>query len=87
MRFIPPPQVACAEKEKETFWEQMDPARSECDTGWRKSDCRIVPKLAYRWSSEGIERINGGWGMGDRNDEGENIVGTAMAFDLATVYS
>ena len=37
-------------------------------------------------SREGIERIqHGGWGMGDRNDEGENIVETALAFDLAIV--
>ena len=34
---------------------------------------------------DGIERIHGGWGMGDRNDEGEKIVDTAMAFDLAIV--
>ena len=32
-----------------------------------------------------IERIHGGWGMRDRNDEGEKIVDTAMAFDLAIV--
>ena len=34
-------------------------------------------------SRGGIERIHGGWGMRDRNDEGEKIVDTAMAFDLA----
>ena len=34
-----------------------------------------------RW---GIERIHGGWDMGDRNDEGEKIVDT-MAFELAIV--
>ena len=38
-------------------------------------------------SREGIERIHGGWGMGDRNDEGEKIVETAMAFDFAIVNS
>ena len=37
------------------------------------------------YSSEEIERIHGGWGMGDRNDEGVKIVDTAMAFDLAIV--
>ena len=36
-------------------------------------------------SREGIERIHIGWGMGDQNDEGEKIVDTAMAFDLAIV--
>ena len=36
-------------------------------------------------SRDGIERIHGGWGMRDRNDEGEKIVDTAMAFDLAIV--
>ncbi len=36
-------------------------------------------------SRDEIERIHGGWGMRDRNDEGEKIVDTAMAFDLAIV--
>ena len=36
-------------------------------------------------SREGIERIHGGWCMGDMNDEGENIVETAMACDIAIV--
>ena len=36
-------------------------------------------------SREGIERMPGEWGMGDRNDEGENIVETAMDFDLDIV--
>ena len=32
-----------------------------------------------------IDRIHGGWGMGDRNDKGENIVDKAMTFDLPIV--
>ena len=36
-------------------------------------------------SREGIGRIPRGWGMRDRNDEGEKIVDTAMTFDLAIV--
>ena len=34
---------------------------------------------------EGIERIHGERGMRDRNGDGENIVDTAMTFDLTIV--
>ena len=30
-----------------------------------------------------IRRVHGGWGVGERNEEGEQIVDFAMAFDLA----
>ena len=36
-------------------------------------------------SREDIERIHEGWGMRDMNDKGENIVNSAMAFDVAIV--
>ena len=62
-----------------------DGSRAGCDTGWRKNECRRSLN-GHTWRSrEGIERIHGGWDMGDRNDEVENIVDTAMAFDLAIV--
>ena len=77
------PQVGCTEEEKETFWEQMNQELSAT-----MDEERVIVSGELNGhigrSREGIERIqHGGWGMGDRNDEGENIVETALAFDLA----
>ena len=78
------PQVGCTEEEKETFWEQMDREMSAT-----LDDERVIVGVDLNGhigrSRDGIERIHGGWGMRDGNDEGENIVDTAMAFDLAIV--
>ena len=78
------PQVGCTEEEKETFWEQMDQELSAT-----LDDERVIVGGDLNGhigrSRVGIERIHGGWGMRDRNDEGEKIVDTAMAFDLAIV--
>ena len=78
------PQVGCTEEEKETFWEQMDQELSAT-----LDDERVIVGGYLNGhigrSRDGIERIHGGWGMRDRNDEGEKIVDTAMAFDLAIV--
>ena len=30
-----------------------------------------------------IERIHGGWGVGEKNEEGERVTDVAMAFDLS----
>ena len=32
-------------------------------------------------SKEAIERIHGGWGVGEKNEEGERVRDFAMAFD------
>ena len=78
------PQAGCTEEEKETSWEQMD---QELSATIDEERVIVGGDLNGHIGSsrEGIERIHGGWGMGDRNDEGENIVETAMAFDLAIV--
>ncbi|XP_066982188.1 uncharacterized protein [Macrobrachium rosenbergii] len=34
---------------------------------------------------EGIERVHGGWGVGERNDEEERVVDCAVSFYLAVV--
>ena len=34
-------------------------------------------------SREAIERIHGGWGVGEKNEEGERVTDFAMAFDLS----
>ena len=36
-------------------------------------------------SREAIERIHGGWGVGEKNEEGERVTDFAMAFDLSIV--
>ena len=78
------PQVGCTEEEKETFWGQMDQELSST-----LDDERVIVGGDLNGhigrSRDGIERIHGGWGMRDRNDEGEKIVDPAMTFDLAIV--
>ena len=78
------PQVGCTEEEKETFREQMDQELSAT-----LDDERVIVGGDINGhigrSRDGIERIHGGWGMRDRNDEEEKIVDTAIAFDLAIV--
>ena len=34
-------------------------------------------------ASNCIERIHGGWGVGEKNEEGERVTDFAMAFDLS----
>ena len=47
------------------------------------SDCRRRPKRPRR---EAIERIHhGGWGVGQKNEEGERVTDFAMPFDLSIV--
>ena len=64
------PHVGCTEEEKETFWEQMDQVLSATLDGER-----LIVGGYLNWNiwrtSEGIERVQGGWGMRDRNNEGE----------------
>ena len=78
------PQVGCTEEENETFWEQMDQELNATLEGERVIVGGDLNGHIGR-SREAIERIHGGWGIGDTNDEGEKIVDTAMALDLAIV--
>ena len=74
------PQVGCTEEEKEMFREHMDLELSATLDGDRVIVGGYLNGHIGR-NREGIEKIHGGWGMGDRNDEGETIVDKAMAFD------
>ncbi|XP_068225414.1 craniofacial development protein 2-like [Palaemon carinicauda] len=78
------PQARCTEEEKDTFWEEMD------------KELRIIPTRErviiegdlngpLGISTEGIKRVHGGWGVGERNDWGERVIDFAVAFDLATI--
>ena len=64
------PQASYIEEEKETFWEQMDQELSPTLDGER-----VIVGGDLNWhigrSREGIERVHGGWGMRDRNNEGD----------------
>ena len=78
------PQVGCEDEENETFWRQMD------------QELRAIPEGEMvivggdlnghvGISREAIERIHGGWGVGEKNEEGERVTDFAMAFVLSIV--
>ena len=76
------PQTGCSDVEKEEFWLKMDevlrgiPAEERCIVGGDLNGHIGRDKTGY-------ERIHGGRGMGDINQEGESILDFALAFDLA----
>ena len=76
------PQVGCEEEEKENFWRDLE------------EEFRLIPngeRVVLGGDLNGhvgreravIERVHGGWGMGEMNEEGERIIDFALAFDLA----
>ena len=78
------PQVGCEDEEKETFWRQMDQELRAIPEGERvivRGDLNGHVGI----SREAIERIHGGWGVGEKNEEGERVTDVAMAFDLSIV--
>ena len=78
------PQVGCQDEEKETFWRQMDQELRAIPEGERVivgGDLNGHVGI----SREAIERIHGGWGVGEKNVEGERVTYFAMAFDLSIV--
>ena len=78
------PQRGCAAEEKEEFWRQLDSLM-----GSVAEDERIVlgGDLNGHIGQENgnIQRVHGGWGVGERNEEGEQIIDFSMAFGLAIV--
>ena len=78
------PQVGCEDEEKETFWRQMDQKLRAIPEGERVivgGDLNGHVGI----SREAVERIHGGWGVGEKNEEGERVTDFAMAFDLSIV--
>ena len=78
------PQVGCADEEKETFWRQMDQELRAIPEGERVilgGDLNGHVGI----SREAIGRIHGGWGVGEKNGEGEMVTDFAMAFDSSIV--
>ena len=78
------PQVGCSEEEKMSFWEDMDRDLNEMPADERLVIGGDMNGHVGR-NKEGVERIHGGWGVGERNAEGERVVDCAMSFDLAVV--
>ena len=74
--------VGFTEEGKEMFWELMEQDLSSTLDGERVIVGEYLNGQTGR-NREGIEMVHGGWDMRDRNDEGENIVDTAMTLDLA----
>ena len=78
------PQVGCTEEEKSCFWNEMNEVRQELE-----EHERIIVGADFNghvgYGNEVIERIHGGYGIGERNLEGESIVDFAMSFDMAIV--
>ena len=78
------PQTGCENEEKTKFWQEMDevltsiPGEERVIVGGDLNGHVGTDKRV-------ISRIHGGQGMGDRNEEGDNIVDFALAFDIAIV--
>ena len=63
------PQVGCEDEEKETLWREMDQelrAIPEGETVIVGGDLNGHVGI----SREAIERIHGGWGVGERKEKG-----------------
>ena len=78
------PQVGCTEEEKSCFWNEMNEVRQELE-----EHERIIVGADFNghvgYGNEVIERVHGGYGIGERNLEGESIADFAMSFDMAIV--
>ena len=84
------PQVGCGEEEKEEFWKQLEEEPSLMPDRERVILSGDLNGHVGR-KRDGVERIHGGCGIGEKNAEGERVMGYAMAFDLwqmafATLY-
>ncbi|XP_049947978.1 craniofacial development protein 2-like [Schistocerca serialis cubense] len=75
------PQVVCLEDENEKFWRNLDGVMVRIPENERV----IVGGDLNGHVGErkgGEERWHGGWGYGERDEEGKKIVEFAVAFDL-----
>nr|XP_032511237.1 craniofacial development protein 2-like [Danaus plexippus plexippus] len=78
------PQAGCSGSEKKSFWEQFEevlraiPAAEVIIVGGDLNGHVGI-------TADTFEREYGGFGYGRRNTEGENILKTCIAYDLAVV--
>jgi hypothetical protein len=78
------PQMGCAQEEKDSFWKSFDSAMQGIE---REEKVVIGGDLNGRVGKVrgGYERIHGGCGYGDRNEEGGEVLRFAEAYDMALV--
>ena len=76
------PQVGCTEEEKDDFWRHLD---EEVLTVPRNESLVIGGDLNGHIGQDNmnVDRIHGGWAVGERNPEGDRILDFAVAFDMA----
>lgn len=78
------PQVGLCESTKKQFWEDLE----EMLRGVPRNEKLFIGgdfNGHVGASNTGFEGIHGGFGYGDRNQEGENILNFALAYDLMIV--
>ncbi|XP_068222845.1 uncharacterized protein [Palaemon carinicauda] len=78
------PQTGGPEEEKDDFWRQLD---QEMINISNEELLMIGGDLNghVERNSQGLERIHGGWALGDRNQDGERVTDFAVAFDMAGI--
>lgn len=76
------PQVRCHKAEKAKFWREMDEVQMETPLEER---CVVGGDFNGHigQNNDGVRRIHGGKGMGERNTDGEKALDFAVAFDMA----
>ena len=67
------PQVGCSEDEKSRFWNEMNELMQELEEHERNIVCADFNGHVGN-GNDVIERVHGGYGIGERNLEGESIV-------------
>ncbi|XP_066943496.1 uncharacterized protein [Macrobrachium rosenbergii] len=77
-------QAGCDEVEKVAFWEVMDKQLSAIPAEERLIIGGDMNRHIGRTRKD-IERMHGGWEVGERNDEVERVVDCSMSFGLAIV--
>ena len=76
------PQVGCTDEEKEEFWEELEELIRSLSA---KDKIVIGADLNGHIGrgNTGYERWHGGFGHGEKNQEGDNILKFTQAYDLA----
>ena len=76
------PQVGCTDEEKEEFWEELE----ELIRSLSEKDKIVIGADLNGHigrGNTGYERWHGGFGNGEKNQEGDNILEFTQAYDLA----
>ena len=78
------PQTGCTEEEKEEFWRQLDQEMIDVPN---EEPLLIGAELNDHIgrNNQGLERIRGGWALGNRNQDGERAMDFAVAFDMTVI--